>query len=78
MAIHQEIRIKGTLEAIFRALTTETEFSKFTGYPAEIEDGEGGAFTCFNGQITGRTVEKIENKKLIQDWRVEAWAEGIF
>ena len=78
MAIHQEIKIKCTPEKIYRALTSEAEFSHFTGYPAEFETGEGGGFTCFGGQITGKTIEKVENKKLVQKWRVELWPEGLY
>ena len=77
MTIHQEIRIKARPEAIFRALTSESEFSKFSGYPAEFDTGDEGAFACFSGQITGRIIEKIENKMLAQEWRVEIWPEGI-
>lgn len=78
MAIHQEIRIKSTPEKIFQALTSEAEFSQFTGFPAEFDPGDNGRFTAFGGQISGRTVEKVANEKLIQDWRVELWPEGLY
>ena len=78
MAIHQEITIKGSPAKIYQTLTTSKEFSEFTGAPADITVDEGGAFSCFNGQVTGRNIELIADKMIVQAWRVGAWPEGVY
>jgi activator of HSP90 ATPase len=77
MAIRQEIKIKGSPEAVYRALTTASEFGEFTGAPAEFSPEEGRSFSLFGGQITGRNTALVTNEKIVQAWRVKAWPEGL-
>jgi activator of HSP90 ATPase len=78
MAIHQEIPFKASPEKIYAALTSGTEFSKFTGAPAEVTAVEGQPISLFGGQITGRNIELIPDKSLVQAWRVGAWPSGVY
>ena len=78
MTIHQEIMIKGDPAKIYSTLMTSKEFSKVTKAPADISTDEGGLFSCFDGQITGRNIELDVNKMIIQAWRVSMWPEGIY
>ena len=78
MAIHQEVRIKGSPQQIYKALTTAKQFSEVTGAPADIAADEGGAFSCFAGQITGRNVELKVNKTIVQAWRAGTWPAGVY
>jgi activator of HSP90 ATPase len=78
MAIHQEVRFKASPEKIYAALTSGTEFSKFAGAPAEVTAVEGQSFSLFGGQITGRNIELVPGKSLVQAWRVGAWPSGVY
>ena len=78
MAIHQEIRFQGSPEEIYAALTNGREFGQLTGAPAEIAAVDGGAFSFFGGQITGRNIELAPDKGVVQAWRVGAWPSGIY
>lgn len=78
MAIHQEVRVKASPEKIYSALTNGKEFSEVTGAPAEISAVEGGAFSLFGGQITGRNIELTAKEGLVQAWRVGAWPKGVY
>lgn len=78
MTIHQTITIKASPDKIYGALTSAGEFSKMTGAPAEISQDEGGEFSCFAGQITGRHIELIPNSRIVQAWRAGAWPEGTY
>ena len=51
MAIKQSVTLNTTPEELYSALISSVEFAKVTGAPAEIADDEGGAFSCFGGQI---------------------------
>src|SRR5689334_2052830 len=77
-AIHQEIDFETNPQRVYEALLDARQFSAFTGLPAEIEPKAGGAFSCFGGIITGRTVELVPNKRIVQAWRVKIWPEGVY
>ena len=76
MAIRQLITIKSSPEKIYRALTSAKEFSEATGAPAEIAGDEGGAFSCFGGQIVGRHIELDPGKRIVQAWRTSNFEDA--
>lgn len=78
MAINQTVTIKTSPEKLYNAITSAEEFSKVTGAPAEIAEEEGGAFSCFAGQIVGRHLELKPDKRIVQAWRVGAWPESVY
>lgn len=78
MAINQRVTLAASADAVYKALTSATEFGQVTGAPAEIESVEGSAFSCFGGQVTGRQIELVPNKRIVQAWRVGAWDEGVY
>lgn len=77
-AIHQDIEFQAPPQRIYAALLDAKQFSAFTGAPAEIDGQAGGAFSCFGGMITGRNVEVIPDKRIVQAWRVKIWPEGTY
>ena len=78
MAISQTVTINSSPEKIYDTLMSASEFSQATGAPAEIAQDEGGAFSCFGGQVVGRQIELKPNKRIVQAWRVGSWPEGTF
>ena len=78
MGIRQKVRIKAPPEEVYSALTSGKEFSEMTGAPAEISAVEGGAFSFFGGQITGRNIELTAKEGLVQAWRVGVWPKGVY
>ena len=77
-AIHHDIEFTANPQRVYEALLDSKQFSAFTGAPAQIDGNEGGAFSCFGGVITGRNVELIPNKRIVQAWRVKIWPEGVY
>ncbi len=79
MTIKQSVSIKASAASIYKALTSEAQFAMFTSTPAEISAEEGGAFSCFGGEIIGRQIELIPDSRIVQAWRVKnMWPEGIY
>jgi activator of HSP90 ATPase len=78
MTIRQNVSFQGSPETIYRALTSAAQFGEMTGAPAEISEDEGGAFSCFDGQITGRHIELRPNKRIVQAWRAGPWEESVY
>ncbi len=77
-AIHQEVVFSASPERVYKALMTAAEHSAFTGAPAQISQDAGGVFSCYDGQVVGRNIDIVENKRIVQAWRVAAWDEGVY
>jgi activator of HSP90 ATPase len=76
--IHQEILFDFNSQRIYDALTDAKQFAELTDSKTEINSEPGGAFSCFGGMITGRTIELVPGKRIVQAWRVGNWAPGIY
>lgn len=76
--IHHEISFSTNCQRIFDALTSASQFGEFTGLPAEFDSAPGGQFSCFDGMITGQTIEVVPGIRIVQAWRVGNWEPGIY
>jgi activator of HSP90 ATPase len=76
--IHQETTFSAPPSRIYRTLVDLKQFSEATGAPASGDSTEGAAFTAFGGHITGRHVELVPDKRVVQAWRAKTWAEGVY
>jgi activator of HSP90 ATPase len=77
-SIHQEVSLTAAPERIYRALVDSREFAELTGAPATGDGAEGAAFSAFGGHITGRHIELLPGKRVVQAWRAKAWPEGLY
>ena len=79
LTIHQEVSIAASPAAIYKILTDAKDFAKMTGgRAASITTEVGGAFSLFDGHITGRHVELVPGKRVVQAWRAKDWPEGHY
>jgi activator of HSP90 ATPase len=77
--IHKEVEFKTSPQRVYETLLDAKQFSAFTGgAAAEIQREAGGAFSCFGGMITGRNIELVPNRRIVQAWRVKIWPEGVY
>ncbi|HEX4334510.1 MAG TPA: SRPBCC domain-containing protein [Polyangiaceae bacterium] len=63
---------------VFEALVDAKRFTELTGAPAAGDPTEGSAFSVFGGHITGRHVELVPSKRVVQAWRAKTWPEGLY
>jgi len=77
-SIHQDVAFKASPQRIYGALLDSKQFTAFTGMPAEIDPKEGGAFTLFEGLVSGRNIELVRNQRIVQAWRPASWDQGIY
>jgi activator of HSP90 ATPase len=56
-------------EKVFRAWLSTEGHSAMTGSQARVEPRVGGAFTAWDGYITGRTAALKPYTRILQDWR---------
>jgi activator of HSP90 ATPase len=76
-SIHQETTFSAPPSRIYKALTDLKEFSQATGAPASGESTEGASFSAFGGYITGRHLELVPDRRVVQAWRAKSWPEGV-
>ena len=76
--IHQEAVLKASPDRVYRALVDSRQHAEFTGAPAEISAEIGGPISCHGGVITGRNIELLPNRRIVQVWRFKHWADGAY
>jgi activator of HSP90 ATPase len=76
--IHQEVTFSATPARIYETLVDSKHFGELTGAPASGASTEGASFSVFGGHITGRHVELVPGKRVVQAWRAKTWPEGLY
>ena len=78
--LEQEIIIKTSPHEIYEAFMDAKKHSKFTESKAKVSREIGGNFSIFEGSLSGKNVELIQDKKIIQTWRGdgENWPKGYY
>jgi uncharacterized protein YndB with AHSA1/START domain len=61
-------------EAVYDAWLDSRAHSAMTGAGATVDKRVGGAHTAWDGYITGRTIELIPGKRIVQSWRTTRFA----
>ncbi len=76
--IKQKVTFKASSHEIFEMLMDSEKHSKFTGDSASISRKVGGKLEAYSGYITGKNVDLIPDKKIVQLWRGSDWPEEVF
>ena len=78
--LDKEIIIKTSPHELYEAFMDSKKHSKFTESKAKVSREVGGNFSIFEGDINGKNVELIQDKKIIQTWRSEGenWPKGYY
>jgi activator of HSP90 ATPase len=76
--IQQSEVFKVSPHAVYEALMDSAMHAAFTGSAALISREIGGKFSSYDGYITGKNLELVPDKKIVQAWRAVDWPEGHF
>jgi activator of HSP90 ATPase len=60
--------INAEAEDVYAALTNPVTIAIWSGYPAIMKAEPGEEFSLWEGDITGRILEAVTNKKIVQEW----------
>jgi activator of HSP90 ATPase len=60
--------IKAEPSDVYAALTNPYTIELWSGYPAQMSPEPGSEFSLWEGDITGRNLEFIRDKKVVQEW----------
>ena len=74
--IRQTVTIKAKTNDVYEALMDSRKHAKFTGGQAKISRKVGGDIMAYDGYITGKNLELVPDKKIVQEWRASEWPAG--
>ncbi|HUW89697.1 MAG TPA: SRPBCC family protein [Candidatus Nanopelagicaceae bacterium] len=79
-SIEQELKIKSSPHEIYEVFMDSKKHSKLTESKAKVSRVVGGSFSIFEGSLSGKNVELIQDKKIVQTWRGdgENWPKGYY
>ncbi len=76
--IEYRLFIQAKPKAVYDALMNEKKHSQFTGERAKVRAKAGAPFSCYDGYITGITLELKPGKHIVQAWRSQNWPDGHY
>lgn len=71
--IKQSYLINSSIEKVWQALVDPKIIDDWGGGPAKMGAKEGFEFSLWGGDIHGKNIEIIPNRKLVQDWMEGKW-----
>jgi len=74
--IKQTVIFNATPHKVYEALMDETIHARFTASAAQISRQVGGIFSAYDGYISGKNIELIPGRKIVQEWRAVDWKPG--
>jgi len=64
----KSFRINAGTDDVYSALTNPVTIELWSGYPAVMSEEPGSEFSLWEGDITGRNIEFIPGRKVVQEW----------
>jgi activator of HSP90 ATPase len=90
-SIHMEPVFNASPLHVYQTLTIAAQFDKVSRLSAAMKSGmapatkpttinavSGGAFSLFGGYVTGRNIELVLAKRIVQAWRPASWPAGVY
>jgi uncharacterized protein YndB with AHSA1/START domain len=74
--IKQVYHINAPVEKVWQALTDPKIIDSWGGGPAKMSANAGTSFSLWGGDIHGKNLEVIGNKKLVQEWFSGNWKKA--
>ncbi len=76
--IHQTVTFKTSPHAVYEALMDSKQHAAFSGGEARISREVGGEISAYDGYISGKNLELVPDRKIVQSWRAVDWPEGQY
>lgn len=74
--IRQKVLLDADPDFVYEAYVNPAKHAQFTGSPATGKPKVGGEFTAWGGYISGKYVELVKGKKIVQEWSTTGWPAG--
>jgi uncharacterized protein YndB with AHSA1/START domain len=76
--IKQRVKFKASPDVVYELLADSTQHSAMTGREAIIGGTVGEPFSTLGNEVSGVNVDLVPGKRIVQAWRHQKFAEGIF
>lgn len=73
--IKQSVMIKATPVEVYDAIVNAKKHAAFTGAVTKSSHKVGGKFTAWDGYISGKYLELVPGRKIIEEWRTKDWPD---
>lgn len=73
--IKKVYKISAPIEQVWKALVDPKIIDEWGGGPAKMDGKIGTEFRLWDGDIHGKNIEVVEEKKLVQEWFGGDWQE---
>lgn len=74
--ISLEIILNTSANQFYKDWLTSKTHSDFTGGEAKTSDKVGASFTSWDGYISGKNIELVSGKKIVQSWRTTEFSDS--
>jgi activator of HSP90 ATPase len=64
----KSFKINAEPSDIYSAITNPYTIELWTGYKAVMSETPGSEFSLWDGDITGKNIEFVKDKKVVQEW----------
>jgi activator of HSP90 ATPase len=71
--IEQKYEMDATPEEVFEALVNPEIIQRWSKDEAKMGANVGDSFTLWGGQMFGKNLEVVKDKKLVQEWSYDQW-----
>lgn len=78
MSIHQEATIPAAPAQVYGVLADAEALSGLSGMSGRAGSSEGDEFAAFDGHVTGRQIELVPGRRVVQAWRFPDWDPGTY
>lgn len=76
--LRQKVVFASDPHNVYELLMDAKHHTRLTGGKATVSRTVGGKFSVFDGYATGKNIELIQDKKIVQTWRASGWEEGHY
>lgn len=76
--IKMTVELLASARDIFDALLEPQRVQIWTRSKVQISKQPGSQFSLFDGNITGEIVSVVQDKEIVQKWRLKDWPQGHF
>lgn len=74
--IEQKLHFKAKPVQVYDAFVNPKKHAEFTGAAATGKAEVGAEYTAWDGYITGKHIELIPARKIVDEWKTTQWPEG--
>ena len=74
--IKQTVFFRASPDEIYDALLDAKKHAAFTGSPATTSSKVDASFNAWGEYITGKNLELVKGKKIVQEWKTTDWPVG--